>query len=159
MRLTRISLSLLLAALVLAAPASAQNCIAPPGTGAVDEYCENVPDARGDEGGKGSGSSGSGGQVLPSTLAALAASGTDGEALVRALGEDPNAGQPPKSGRRDELQGPATRPSAPSSNPLDAVTQAVAQGATIDTGFVLAGLALLLAMLAWAWIAYRRRPA
>ncbi len=156
MLLTRASLTVLLTSVVLVAPASAQNCVAPPGTSAVDEYCENVPDARGEQGGKGGGSGGSG-QVPPGTLGALAASGPNGEALVRSLGKDPAAVKKPKRSQRGGAPGATARPpEVPSSNPLNAVSQALGKGATIGSGFVFAGLALLLAMLVWAWTAYRR---
>lgn len=161
----------LLIVLGLLAPsvASAQRCVAPPGTSAVDEYCETVPSAGGDRG-AGDHGGGSGASISPGTVAALARSGKDGQALDRALGKDPSAVRPRKPTRGDKkaargsdatkgkhpLSGGGAA-SAPPPNPLNAVGQAISGGATMGSWFVLALLAVALLMLGWGWVAYRRR--
>lgn len=142
-------------ALLAAAPAAAQRtCIAPPGTAAIDQYCEVVPDAGGDRGST---------DLRPpvaipqETAEQLARSGGQGEALLRQLGQDP--AKPRGAGRRPS--GPADSsdpgPSAPSDNPLDAVSSALSSGPTVSSGFIVALLAVTLLVLSWGWIAYRRR--
>jgi hypothetical protein len=141
--------------------ASAQRCVAPPGTAAVDQYCETVPTAGGDR--DSSGPRAPVTPVAPSTSAALARAGKDGEALNRALGQQPGkASQGVKGTRRDGAasgsgSGSAAIPSAPSDNPLTAVRQSLASGDTIGSGFVWALLLVTIGVLTFAWIGFRRR--
>src|SRR3954452_23860395 len=85
-----------LAAGVLVGPLPAQaapaNCQAPPGTSGIDQYCETVPAASGDQGTRGGGGSSGGhsggqsgrvgGSVSRQTAAALRNSGTVGQAVL-----------------------------------------------------------------------------
>jgi hypothetical protein len=142
-------------ALLPSATAAAQSCQAPPGTAAVDEYCETIPAAGGDRG-----SADPSRPVPISKQTAQELSGSrDGAALLRQLGNDPAK---PRGSRRSGSDEPsrssAAPPSAPSSNPLDAVGSALSSGPTLGGGFIAALLAVTLLMLTWGWITYRRRP-
>ena len=173
-----------LAAGVLVGPLSAQaapvNCVAPPGTSGIDQYCETVPAASGDQGtrggGGGSGQSGRvGGNVSRRTAAALQRSGSGGKAI---LGLSTGSGQASsstqgsssgaakgKTGTSSQKHGAAQgsqssqskAPAGRSDNPLEAVTSALSSGPTLGGGFIAALLAVTLLMLTWGWIAYRRR--
>ena len=70
-----------LLALLLAAPASAQRQIAPPGNGGVDEYLETVPGAGGNRPVDRNGRPGGGG-LTPAARRKLAALGKDGRAAA-----------------------------------------------------------------------------
>jgi len=70
-----------LLALILAAPASAQKQIAPPGNGGVDEYLETVPGAGGNRPVDPNGRPNRGG-LTPSARRKLAALGKDGRAAA-----------------------------------------------------------------------------
>jgi hypothetical protein len=155
----------LTAIMVAAGPAAAQQCKAPPGTAAVDQYCENVPSASGNGGG---GSNSSSGATTPrSTVRALDRSGKSGKELNQFLGED-IASARGRSGTKQDSQGssarkPATRgqagtaPGQPSSNPLAAVQSAVNSGTTVGNSFIWALVLLALLIGGVAWTRYRRR--
>jgi hypothetical protein len=155
-----LSLALALAAMLLAiAPASAQTCNAPPGTAAVDQYCENVPSASGN-GGRGSGSQGgSGSKPSPATVRQIRQSGRSGKQLATFLGDDEVASaratrerSKRSSDQKKQADKPAdATPRQPSSNPLGAVQSAVNSGSTIGDGFVwiLLAIAVLIAGIAW----------
>jgi hypothetical protein len=148
--------------LVLLAPASqarAQDCIAPPGTAAVDEYCETVPEATGERG-----SPAPPRNVSPSTLAALRAQGEDGARLAdqldrAVLAKDPN--------RRRDRDAPVAKgdvasrmdSSEPGSNPLDAIREAVGTGARVEAGLGWALALITLALGGVWWLGTRRRRA
>ena len=137
-------------ALLPAATASAQRtCVAPPGTAAIDQYCEVVPDAGGDRGSNDPRPP----ATLPQETADRLAGSGQGQALLRQLGQDPAK---PKGAKRARTEA-APAPDAPSSNPLDAVSSALSSGPTVSSGFVVALLAVTLLVLSWGWIAYRRR--
>ena len=149
---------LLLAALALPAGASAQECIAPPGTAAVDEYCETVPDAAGDRG-----SPAPPQRVSPGTLSALREQGEDGARLADQLDREVLAQNP---NRRSDRDLPASKDavgvlgqSEPGSNPLDAVREAVGAGATVEDGLGWALAIITLALAGTAWFVTRRRRA
>jgi hypothetical protein len=152
--------------LLAAKPAVAQSCTAPPGTAAIDEYCESVPSATGD----GGGSTGSPPQSpSTSTVRALDRSGTNGKELNRFLGETatsahgreneanrkkPKAGSHTSSGSGGSA---GTVPDQQSSNPLGAVQSAVNSGTTIGKGFTWSLIAITLLLVGLAWMRYRRR--
>ena len=143
----------LIAALVLlpAATATAQTCVAPPGTAAIDQYCETVPAAGGDRG-----STDAGPRVaIPQQTADQLARSNEGGTLLRNLGNDPKKpwGATKQRAGSDESEAPV----APSNNPLDAVGSALSSGPTLDGWFIAALLAVTLLMVSWGWIAYRRR--
>lgn len=157
----RVLLIPLLALLALPAPAVAQDCVAPPGTAAIDEYCETIPEATGDRG-----SPLPPRRVPPATLESLRELGTDGAKLADQLDRKVLA---QRDDRRTELDGPAltTRgggPAAaedePGSNPLDAVRSAVGTGARIEDelGWAIALVTLLIAGSWWVGIRRRHSP-
>lgn len=152
-------------AVVLALPASseAQSCEAPPGTAAIDQYCETVPDV---EGVRGAGEPAPAAPVAQDTLDELAASGADGEAFAQSLGDGlgdgPGSGSSPEGiSDGNDRTAPTTSssgmPDAPSNNPLTAVSQAVGDGSTVGLGLIVVIIAATIAIMGWAWLAYRRR--
>ena len=165
----RRSFVILLAVIALpASPAVAQECVAPPGTAAVEEYCETVPSAGGGRGTNGSGGSGSGTTPLAppvpvpaDTVEELSGSGEDGEQLAGALGggddgKKPGNGSDPLAGGGSG-EANAEVPGTPDGSPLYAITRSVSEGATTGAAFGAALLFLTLAMAAWGWLGYRRR--
>ncbi len=153
----RIPVALIAAAFALwAAPvASAQRCVAPPGTAAVEQYCETIPAA----GGSRASDSGPKDPVPLSRRTArdLAGSGAEGEQLLRSLGHDPQKRSSGSGRSRPDIEG-GDAPSEPSSNPLDAVRSALSGGPSMGSGFFTVLVALTLLMLGFAWFSYRRRP-
>ena len=175
-----------LAAGVLVGPLPAQaapvNCQAPPGTSGIDQYCETVPTAGGDQGtsgGSGGGSSGSGhsgghvgGSVSRRTATALRDSGATGKAILglstasgstqgsssgAAKGQTGAAGQ--KHGTAQASQGNQSKaPAARSDNPLEAIRSAVTAGTSAGPGFVWILVVLGAIMAGIGWLRYRRRP-
>jgi hypothetical protein len=160
-------------AILCAAPATGQQCQAPPGTAAVDEYCETIPSSTGGEG------AGSGGSASPrpaprSTARALEKAGEDGRGLSRFLAQDPNAA-PAAEGRkpgdlssdrgaagsaRTEARAKAEETPSDqeaSSNPLRAIRSAVGSGDTVGDGFVWVILAMIVVMGGLGWVRYRRQ--
>jgi hypothetical protein len=168
MRAVLLSILVLLA---LAAPASAgtTNCVAPPGTAAIEEYCETVPSATGNGGGGASATR----PVSSSTRAALRSQGADGQALAGLLRSDGNgtaaapAGGSKASGQgssakgasssRGTVDGASASQDEPSSNPLHAVTSAVQAGPTLGGGLIWGLLGITALMLAAAWLRLRAR--
>lgn len=145
----------LLLLLVLTGSAAAASCVAPPGTAAIDQYCETVPGASGD---RGSGDPPLTARVPSKTAATLRRSGPDGVALAQALGHSsPQGSKKPRHESATSGRTQATDPRAPSNNPLSAVGQAIGKGSTIGSGFVIALLAVTLVVVGWGWVAYRRR--
>jgi hypothetical protein len=153
--------------LATAAPASAQtDCVAPPGTAAIEQYCETVPSATGAKGGGASApttvdgaarselrSKGPDGRALAQLLASdRRASMSGGDATAdgaRGLGSDHGDGRPaPRSGR---VESPAP-PAAPSFNPLDAVSSAVEAGPTLGGPFGWPVLGLTVLMIGAGWL-------
>ena len=164
-----LSLTLALAALLLAiAPASAQTCNAPPGTAAVDQYCENVPSAGGDGGGGGGSQGGSPAQALAEHRPAIRRAGQSGKELNTLPGRQTSP--PPAPIASEQLEAahlgsqeaqqdqPAdASPRQPSSNPLGAVQSAVNSGSTIGDGFIWILIAIALLIAGTAWLRHRRR--
>lgn len=146
-------LALLLVALVVPANAQAQACVAPPGTAAVEEYCEFVPNADGERPATQRGIQ----PALPipaSTRRALQRTEA-GRELERVL-QTPPGGSDDAPGRQ-RAGDDADPVDAPSNNPLSAVSAAVSSGpgATVLMPSALLGITILLG--AWAWIGLRRR--
>lgn len=139
--------------LVLATPAAAIECRAPPGTAAVDQYCETIPTATGDKG-AGTGATRARQPVPPQTVAALAESAT-GRQLNAMLEAKPSGSK--KRAEAADPERPSVQVEVPSPNPLLAVTSALEAGATISSGFPLLLLVSAILLAAAAWIAYRRR--
>lgn len=174
MRRLFLTLLIALAAAVLAvAPASAQFCDAPPGTSAVDQYCENPPSASGNSGGGGGG----GTTLKPSghTVRVIAKSGERGKELNRYLGQQAASsggsavasnGSSAKDGKgkgRDtassKTKSAAQAPSQQSTSPLGAVQSAASSGSTIGNGFIWALIAIALFIAGTAFVRHRRKSA
>lgn len=146
--------------------AAAPGCEGPPGSSAIDQYCETVPGAGGDGAGGGQGTGqGRGGRgdsrvgssLAPGTSNALRRSGRDGDVL-RGL---PGAGGQ-KAGRGDRSadgSGGAS-PSDPSGNPISALGSAVDGGSSvIGPWLVWILVAVALVLGGFGWMRYRRNTA
>lgn len=148
----------------VAAPAHAQTCEGRPGSAAVDQYCEAIPGASGNEGpssGAGSkggkGSSGTTSAVDAGTGAALKAAGADGQALLTLAERGGSSGGGGSDGAAP-AKAPSTggeRPSgrvveAPQGSPLRAVASSVDNGATAGRALLwgLVGATVLAAAVA-----------
>jgi hypothetical protein len=146
-----------LSAAMIAAPASAESCKAPPGMSAIDQYCEAIPSPSGD---RGSSDSDRGGQPIPAAARrALARQGADGAAIVHLSAPASRGEKATRGGGTQAAPIPAkVRPESPSGNPLSAVADGL--GAAGDTSGPLFGTVLLflaLVFFATAWLRYRRR--
>jgi hypothetical protein len=152
------------AALLLPVPAAtAQSCVAPPGTSAIDQYCEVVPNGTGGSSGvPGSGIPGSGGPSTPGvsrpTATALARAGADGRAVADLAG-GAQSGRRARRTPATSTTGSPDRSTSPavSSNVLEAAARsATDQSARVGTAFAVTLLASLLAMAGWGWLRFRR---
>ncbi len=164
----------LAAALVpsIAAPAAqAQGCEAPPGSAAVEQYCEAIPQGDGSQSGNnfqreasestpgGGGTNGqSGGNPALSAEAAreLQSSGADGEAvaeLARASGGGPTGASDEEAG---EVAGTVAQSEAASGSPLKAVSASVENGPVAGPLMIWALLGATLIVLALGWMRFRR---
>jgi hypothetical protein len=150
-----------LAFLALPAGASARECKAPPGTAAVDQYCETIPSAGGEAG---SGTPESRTAVgVPGETARELQESPEGRALLQLVDEEARGkGGNGASRERDEAQsdiGGLSASSEPSDNPLNAIRAAVESGDTVGTGFIVLLLAVTLIISALGWARYRRNSA
>ena len=103
----------------------------------IDQYCETIPGPGGD---RGAGDSLGPGERVPADAGkALTPGGSSGAAPRGASDARPARG------------------SAPSDNPLKAVTSAVTSGPTVGAAFVWTLLALAVALFGLAWLRARRR--
>jgi hypothetical protein len=160
---------LALVVVVAVAPASseaASSCVAPPGTSAIDQYCEVVPNGAGGS----SGSGGSGGPKTPGissqTQSRLSRSGTDGQALAALAGASDPSPAAPKKARRETSSGSKTSTKVPrdrstssaaSSNVLQAAARSAGdQTNRVGTTFAVALVGGLLIMGGWGWVRFRR---
>jgi len=159
-------LACLAAAIVLAPSASAQSrCVAPPGSSAVDQYCEVVPDGTGGRSGDGGGGGGGGG-VSGKTAKQLEQAGAAGAAVLELSG-----GKAKKPNKKDGASGgsnagsgsgsasalPDTDPGTKSTNVIEAAATSASDSARVGSGFIWVLLAGIAAVGGWGWISYRRR--
>src|SRR5262245_16828224 len=90
-----VALCTALCTLASAAPARAQRCVAPPGTAAVDQYCETLPEAIGNRPAEPGGVAGAVASrpapVTPQTLGSLVGAGPQGRRLAAYLRQPTNA--------------------------------------------------------------------
>ena len=151
-----ISALAVLSALALSWPtdALAQRCVAPPGTSAIEQYCETVPGPGGDRGTAAPQARGR--ELPPGVVSQLKRAGQDGAALLEATGAsgDPvGAGGSARESSRPDKQDDAPAPGATSDggSPLSALEAAADSGPSTGALFlwVLAGLAALLTAGAW----------
>src|SRR5436305_5272664 len=162
---TRSALSLLLAVAAvtvgallgpLPAQAAPANCVAPPGTSGIDQYCETVPAAGGDQGTRGGGGGTGGHHTLGSGLPRGTASQLSRSAAGRAVlglsigatnanttsgagggSGSAKGGGSAKSGGASHGADAASQSGAPadrSDNPLQAIRSAVSTGASAGPG-------------------------
>lgn len=166
------ALAVLAAVSTAPSTAGAQNCVAPPGTAAIEQYCETVPDAANRGQGTASERRRLRQSLPPRQARRLEQAGADGQAVLAlpAAGGGPGAtgtaGAGSSRSRQDRASGVAgaaksrIQPDAaePSSNPLDAIANAVGTGGGVSGafGWLLMGTALAAAALAWTRM--RRRP-
>jgi cobalamin biosynthesis Mg chelatase CobN len=153
---------------VSAAPAPAATCQAPPGTSAIDQYCEVVPD--------GAGGSSTGGGSGPNTPglsrgseAALSRHGADGQGVV-ALAESTarsSAGSASAGSQKQSRRGKtpqsllSERKHASSVESRNGVLQAAASSASQEASraggaFIVVLLAAIVAMVGWGWMRFRQ---
>lgn len=148
--------------------ASAQQCVGRPGASAVEQYCEAIPNASGDRVEPGGRSPASGVSGVPSrTASTLQRAGADGAtvlALVSAAGDvtpGDRAGRQEKGGTQeaqaeDGAVAGISAASAPSANPLKAVSSAVSSGTTVGPAFLMLLLGLTVIVLGTGWVRFRR---
>jgi hypothetical protein len=152
------ALCVALSALLLTTPASAaQKCVAPPGTAAVEQYCETIPSASGDtRSGDGPGAAH---PIASGTLDQISAAA--GPEAVRAIaGADApapsTARKPPERTSDPQPAGRPARPAPAESNPLSAVVSAASDGTEVGGPLVYILLALTLVLVSGAWMRFRR---
>ena len=153
----KLLLCVALAALLLAAPASAaQKCVAPPGTAAIEQYCETIPAAGGE-----TGSDDDPGATRPigdETLGQIQAAA--GDEAVRAIAGPqataPSNAKKPSHRTNPKPAGRSTAPAHVDSNPLDAVASAASSGTEVGGPLVYILLALTLVLASAAWMRFRR---
>lgn len=134
-----------------AGTALAQKCEAPPGTAAVDQYCEVIPDERGstpsaryaDQ------AASNGGSPLAQRLAAQ---DLDGAALATFVERT----RPQGAVKGTTAQRESASLAAPPGGPIAAVKASVGEGGIAGIGFVVA-LVAIAALVAVLWAVDRRR--
>jgi hypothetical protein len=133
----------------LGAPAwgAQRDCKAPPGTSAIDQYCETIPAAGGDRGSSDRSGSRAESSLSPRTAQALRQAGPNGAGILALPAGAPRGGSavatPPK-------------PAPVSESPLNAVGSAIESGASVDSRFLWVLIGLGIAFVAAAWLRYRR---
>jgi hypothetical protein len=166
--LRRLPLLLIVAFCLAPASASAQagRCQAPPGTSAIDQYCEVVPDGTG-----GSSTSGPGPKtpgLSRAAQAALSRQGADGSAVVSLAGGGSSAparssagGQSPSQEKDQDPRPAGDHDVSGSGESRKGVLRAAASSASQETqriggAFIIVLLVALIAMGAWGWLRFRR---
>lgn len=163
-----------------AAPsAHAQSCEAPPGSAAVEQYCEAIPEGDGAQsgndfrreatesagaGGGTNGQDGSGGSTLsPEATEALESAGADGDAvadLARASSGGPNtASNGTSEAEAGDVAGSSASSQEASGSPLKAVSASVENGPVAGSLMIWALLGATLVVLALGWMRFRRTGA
>lgn len=152
MRLGRIALCAIIAGLLLAPAARAQDCEAPPGTAAVDQYCESIPSSSRDTPSTSIDRTGAGGGGGNATAASrrLAQSGTGGPELAAFVAQT----RPQRAAQEVRGTVSASAPE-PAGGFLRAVRFSTGTGDTTGAGFLIAIIAVLAAVGGW-WLAQRR---
>lgn len=162
----------------LPAAAIAQECQGPPGTSAVDQYCESIPAAGGtSRPGSSSGQSGasgsSGASSVSGTVERQLAGSDDGQAVLglaaaSATPSEAQGGGSATSGNASNgsaetpasSQRPADSQNAaniPSTSALKAVSSSVQNGGTIGDAFIWALIGVTVIAAVAGWLSMRRR--
>jgi hypothetical protein len=145
---------------VLAPRAGAQSCKARPGSAAVEQYCEAIPSASGDQLSAPDSQTSPGGRaVSSSTAATLRKAGPDGAAVLSFVGgQARGAGNKTHASTAAGASAPidASLPRAPSNNPLKAVASAADTGPTAGGGLVWVLLGGAVAVAGLGWRVFRR---
>lgn len=169
MRSRLLPILLALAALATwSAPAQAQNCEAPPGSAAVDQYCEAIPEGGGSQSGNdfqreratsGSGTTEGDATALPAgTATELEAAGQDGEAIAKlAAGGTTGTTSGGSADASGDVAGATASSEDVSGSPLKAVSASVQNGPVAGSLLIWALLGSAFAVLALGWIRYRSR--
>ncbi|MBJ7328680.1 MAG: hypothetical protein JHC95_02215 [Solirubrobacteraceae bacterium] len=157
---------------LLPVSSQAQTCEAPPGSSAVDQYCEAIPEGGGSQSsddfnrsdnsgavagsssGGGGGTGGTSGQTASPAAEELEAAGADG-AAVSGLTKTSGASATKTTTSQGAVAGD-TASSEPSGSPLKAVSASVENGSTVGSGLIWGLLAVTLVLAALGWVAYRR---
>ena len=154
-------LGLLLAVAIPANAEAKRTCEAPPGRSGIDQYCETVPSAGGDEsGGNFDGTRrGRGGAALPGgTRSQLGRAGAIGAGVLNLVDQSGSGKAQHKRQRSSKTSDSGTAaPESVSSNPLSAVRSGVESGSSAGPGFVWALIAIVVLFVALGWVRYRRR--
>jgi hypothetical protein len=165
-------LALLAATLLIAAPAQAarSTCVGSPGTSAVDEYCEVVPDGTG-----GRGAGGGVGKLPPKTAKQLEAAGPAGATIQGLVDGDDGVTPSSRTGgnAKDKASGSGGRTSSNKAQPnevlvdqdvgasdhniFEAAAASTGEATRMGPGFVWFVLAAVLAVGAWGWFSRRQR--
>lgn len=176
---TTTCLGLLVFALLASSARAADNCVAPPGTSGIDQYCEALPNAGGTGGSNHHGGGGGGTKSHPlssATTKVLQHQGAAGAGVLALSQSSPappaspaqgrgtkstgsargtshhRSGGHPRQGTGTPQQAVSAKPaSAPASNPAAAVGKSIS-GSALGGGFIalLAAIGVVLAALAWA---------
>jgi hypothetical protein len=153
---------------VTAAPAAAQKCDAPPGTAAVEQYCETIPSASGP---RGPDTGAAAKQPVPAeTLRKLEAEGTPGRELSEVLrgaatpapksAATPAATPHRSTAKPERTAAPRPTPTATpvsAGNPLAAVRSALAGSETVGGGFPWVLLVIAAVVGGAGWLRRTRR--
>jgi hypothetical protein len=139
-----------------------QRCQAPPGRSGIDQYCETIPGAGGDESSgshQGTGGRGSSGSTLSrGTRSQLRNAGDAGAGVLNLVdGDNSTKGKKKSSGSSSKGGGDESSSNSVGSNPLSAVRSGVESGSSAGPWFLWALLAIAAVFLALAWLRYRRR--
>lgn len=150
---------------IAAAPAAAQQCTAPPGTAAIEQYCETVPTAAG--GGRPGSGTAAVQPVPPATAKELDAAGASGVRLDDVLRGAPKPAATPPGARpgvparpaRPVRAVPSLEPALPAQpgNPLSAVMASVTGERTVGGGFPWVLLAIAVGVGGTAWVRHALR--
>lgn len=136
-----------------AGSAHAQRCEAPPGTAAVDQYCEMIPEERGTTPSARYAESGTPGSAPETALGQrLVSEGASGVALATFVERTR-----PEGAFRGETAEQSASLAAPPEGPVAAIRSSVVAGPVTGTAFLLALFAIA-ALVAGLWAFDRRRP-
>lgn len=166
---TRLVFAFLLSALlVVEAPsAHAQSCEAPPGSAAVDQYCEAIPEGDGSQSGsdfrRQSAESSAGreqddGSALPAAaLKQLQSAGSDGGSVANLARAARDTRQPLPGGNNEagEVAGATASSDAGSGSPLKALSASVQNGPIAGSLLIWGLLGSTVAVLSVGWIRHR----